>query len=99
MNWLVSMGLVNAVLATALAAVAFFVGRYSRWPALTHVLWVLVLLKLLTPPLVEIPVGQLRLAGLLPPIDDAPALQQPFVGKPGLSTSVTKRAIFASPEK
>ena len=36
MNWLVSMGLVNAVLATALAAFAFLIGRYSRWPALAH---------------------------------------------------------------
>jgi bla regulator protein blaR1 len=57
MNWLVSMGLINAALATLLATLAWAVARYGRQPALAHVLWVVVLLKLLTPPLVEIPVG------------------------------------------
>jgi len=57
MNWLVSMGLINAVLATLLATVAWAIARHGRQPALAHVLWVVVLLKLLTPPLVEIPVG------------------------------------------
>ena len=57
MTWLVMMGLTNAALAVPLAAVALAVSRWSRRPALSHVLWVLVLLKLLTPPLVEIPVG------------------------------------------
>src|SRR6267142_893777 len=57
MNWLVSIGLINAVLVTLLAAAACAAGRFWRQPALGHVLWVVVLLKLLTPPLVEIPVG------------------------------------------
>ena len=57
MTWLVTMGLTNAALALPLAAVAFIVGRWSRRPALAHVLWVVVLLKLLTPPMVEVPVG------------------------------------------
>src|SRR5262245_18195314 len=57
MTWLVSMGLINAALATVLAVAAFAASRWSRRPALAHALWVVVLLKLLTPPLVEIPVG------------------------------------------
>src|SRR5262245_25460491 len=50
------MGLVNALLAGALALAALAVGRLSRRPALVHSLWVLVLLKLVTPPLVSLPV-------------------------------------------
>ena len=41
----------NAIPVVALSAVAFFVSRTFRRPALTHLLWVLVLVKLVTPPL------------------------------------------------
>jgi WD40 repeat protein/beta-lactamase regulating signal transducer with metallopeptidase domain len=65
MTSLVQTGLANAVVAALLAVVALAVGRYCRRPALLHSLWLLVLLKLVTPPLVP-----LRFA-VLP--DDAPA--------------------------
>jgi beta-lactamase regulating signal transducer with metallopeptidase domain len=48
---LLHIGLWNALLATALAFLAAGVGRLARRPALTHALWLLVLLKLVTPPL------------------------------------------------
>jgi len=68
MSWLFVMGLTNAVLATLLAAIAVVVARLSRWPALAHALWIVVLLKLLTPPVVEIPVGwTLDLSMIAPP--------------------------------
>ena len=57
MTWLVTIGLTNAVLAALLAVAAYAVGRWARRPALTHVLWVLVLIKLLTPPVFNIPIG------------------------------------------
>src|SRR5438132_10963338 len=57
MAWLISMTLTNAVLATLLALVAFAASRLVRSPALTHLLWVVVLLKLITPPLVQVPIG------------------------------------------
>ena len=41
----------NAAWACGLAVLAAVVGRWGRRPALTHGLWVLVLLKLITPPL------------------------------------------------
>jgi WD40 repeat protein/beta-lactamase regulating signal transducer with metallopeptidase domain len=53
---LVEVGLANAVVAALLAGVALLVERRSRRPALTHALWALVLLKLITPPLFRIPV-------------------------------------------
>src|SRR5262245_16986839 len=51
------MMLSNAVLAAVLAVVALCVSRTLRQPAVCHALWVLVLVKLITPPLWQIPVG------------------------------------------
>ena len=45
----------NAATAAGLALVALAVGRVVRSPAVRHALWVLVLLKLVTPPLVAVP--------------------------------------------
>ncbi|MBN9119889.1 MAG: hypothetical protein J0I06_12135 [Planctomycetes bacterium] len=46
----------NLAVATALAVVALAVGRWANRPALAHVLWLLVLVKLLTPPVLTVPV-------------------------------------------
>ncbi len=45
----------NAAIATALALLAALVGRVTTKPQITHTLWVLVLVKLVTPPVVHIP--------------------------------------------
>src|SRR6266699_4326708 len=69
-HWLISIGLINAALATLLAAAVWAAGQFWRRPALAHVLWVVVLLKLLTPPLVQVPIGwklDLSFAGLPSP--------------------------------
>jgi beta-lactamase regulating signal transducer with metallopeptidase domain len=57
MSWLLIIGLKNAILVAPLAVLALAIGRYSKRPALAHVLWLIVLVKLLTPPLVDVPVG------------------------------------------
>jgi beta-lactamase regulating signal transducer with metallopeptidase domain len=51
MDALLVAGVWNAVGAALLAAIAALVGRFCRRPALVHALWLLVLLKMLTPPL------------------------------------------------
>ncbi len=56
METLLRVGLSNAVVACVLAAVAALVGRFGRRPALSHALWLLVLVKLVTPALVDVPV-------------------------------------------
>ncbi len=56
MDTLLRVGLTNAVAAGALALLAAAVGYFCRRPALRHALWLLVLLKLVTPPLIDIPV-------------------------------------------
>jgi beta-lactamase regulating signal transducer with metallopeptidase domain len=55
MSTFVEVGLSNAVAAGFLAILAILVGLLSRRPALVHALWLLVLVKLVTPPLVRIP--------------------------------------------
>ncbi|HZN34030.1 MAG TPA: M56 family metallopeptidase [Pirellulaceae bacterium] len=57
MTWLVTTGLTNALVAVLLAGTAYGLGRWLKRPALTHVLWVLVLIKLLTPPVFPVPIG------------------------------------------
>lgn len=57
MDDLFSIAVSNAVAATVLALAAIVVGAVYRRPALVHGMWLLVLLKLVTPPLVYIPVS------------------------------------------
>ncbi len=56
METLLHIGLSNTLLATALAVVAAAASALTRRPALAHGLWLLVLLKLVTPPFVHLPV-------------------------------------------
>ena len=58
MTWLVAIGLANALWAALLAAAAVSCGRFLRRPALAHLLWIVALIKLFTPPLVEIPLDE-----------------------------------------
>ncbi len=57
MHPLLQLGLGNALMVVPLALLAAVVGRRSRRPALTHALWLLVLLKLVTPPLIPFPIS------------------------------------------
>ncbi|HEX4792671.1 MAG TPA: M56 family metallopeptidase [Humisphaera sp.] len=63
MQSLLQIGLANAVIATPAALAAWLLGRLIRRPALAHALWVLVLIKLLTPPIIQIPFAILPSAG------------------------------------
>jgi bla regulator protein blaR1 len=47
--------LINALMIIPLALVAESAGRVFRRPAVTHLLWVLILIKLVTPPICQIP--------------------------------------------
>ena len=55
MEALVHAMLSNALVATVLALPPLVLARFGRSPALVHSLWLVVLLKLVTPPLVTIP--------------------------------------------
>ncbi len=50
------MGLSNACLSLAIGIVAMVVGAKARRPHLAHMLWLLVFVKLVTPPMIRIPV-------------------------------------------
>jgi TolA-binding protein len=55
LDGLLDIALGNAAMAAILALVAAAIGRLCRRPALAHALWVLVLIKLVTPPLWKVP--------------------------------------------
>ncbi len=59
MSTFISVGVANAVCAALLSLLALIVGRYCRRPAVLHSLWLLVLLKLVTPPLWPVTVATL----------------------------------------
>jgi beta-lactamase regulating signal transducer with metallopeptidase domain len=63
----------NAVVATALALLASAVGLVCRRPALVHSLWLLVLIKLITPPIWQVELFR------LPPAKSPESLTQAFV--------------------
>jgi beta-lactamase regulating signal transducer with metallopeptidase domain len=75
MQWLVEVGLSNALAVVVLAIVAAVAGKIAGRPAITHALWLLVLLKLLTPPIIELrlPWTIARTAVDDPVIVDSPA--------------------------
>jgi bla regulator protein BlaR1 len=73
---LLSIAVSNAVAATILALLAIAVSAVYRRPALVHGLWLLVLLKLVTPPLVFIPVAWPTTAEA-PPLDVVPVQEEP----------------------
>lgn len=54
MDWFLTTAISNAIMASLLGCIALVVGRL-RQHALAHAIWVLMLLKLLTPPVIEIP--------------------------------------------
>jgi len=56
MSALLHLGLANIVMASVIAALAVVASYWGRRPALAHGLWLLVLVKLVTPPLVSIPI-------------------------------------------
>ncbi|MEX0711527.1 MAG: M56 family metallopeptidase, partial [Pirellulales bacterium] len=64
MPGLLELGLVNAAVATVLALLAAVASLVCRRPPVVYCLWLLVLVKLITPPLVRLPV---ELTGLVAP--------------------------------
>jgi probable HAF family extracellular repeat protein len=74
MDTIFQIGLSNSVAALLLAAVAAIVGLRGRRPALAHALWVLVLVKLITPPLFWLDLTRNKLAQASPEPGQAPQL-------------------------
>eukprot|EP00913_Durusdinium_trenchii_P008989 g8455.t1 len=64
MNAILEMALSNAVVASLMAVVVFGISRVCRRPALIHSLWMLVLVKLVTPPILPVPI---EISGIEPP--------------------------------
>ncbi len=54
---MLEVGLANALVVAALVPIAALATRIAKRPAWAHTLWVIVLLKLVTPPIAGIPIG------------------------------------------
>jgi beta-lactamase regulating signal transducer with metallopeptidase domain len=93
---LLSLGLSNAVLATALALVVAVLAWLVRHrPALVHGLWLLVLLRFLLPPLWSLPLPDLAPSPALPADESQPA--EPELVLPVPPTSPTHHADDTAP--
>jgi len=57
MAFLFEIGVTNALLTAILAVVVFAMTRFWRNPHLAHFLWLLVLLKMVTPPIINVPIS------------------------------------------
>ena len=75
----------NVVIAAFLALVAAIVGKFTTQPQITHTLWLLVLVKLVTPPVVQIPVSYPMLT-----VVDTPAVLQTALTSDGSVSSVQR---------
>ena len=76
MNALFQITMVNAACAAILAPLVALAGRYVRRPAVLHALWIVVLLQLFMPPVVEV--------GLLPrpaPLERATPVGPEAIGR------------------
>jgi beta-lactamase regulating signal transducer with metallopeptidase domain len=77
MSTLVALALSNIAMAGAMAVPAALVGWWGRRPAVAHALWLLVLLKLVTPPLVPVPIVLRETPEPIPVATEFPVLQLP----------------------
>ncbi|NQT11656.1 MAG: M56 family metallopeptidase [Planctomycetes bacterium] len=68
MNPLLQIAWSNAFVATALALLVFPLVRVCRKPALAHCLWILVLVKLVTPPILSVPLPTSWVPGSRPAV-------------------------------
>ena len=83
MGTLIEIGLWNAAVAALLALLAAAVARLARRPALTHTLWLLVLVKLVTPPLVPFSLAWPAVENPSPPVGEEVAVAPEWPADPG----------------
>ena len=99
METFLNVGLANAALATTLAVLVMLATRVWRNPFAAHVLWMLVLVKFVTPPMVEMPFS-------IPPISLQTDRQHPqtptdadslLAADPPLAEPLAEQVYVASP--
>src|SRR4051794_11540264 len=86
----------NLALAAALAVLAFAAGRWLKRPAVAHVLWLLVLVKLVTPPLFTVPLRILP-AREVAEGPDLPLPRPVIVTVPVVTTAAIAKPVAVTP--
>jgi beta-lactamase regulating signal transducer with metallopeptidase domain len=101
MDSLLNTALSNALVALALAVVVVLAALVCRRPALLHGLWLLVLLKLITPPLVQVELPWPALGpsaeSAEPPLPEPTALPAPGVAEPLVAAPVVREETPVEP--
>ncbi len=80
MHGLLELGATNAASVTLLAITVFLISRLYWRPALVHALWVLLFIKLVTPPIAELPIPATWLAAVWPAASDGNAVTTSIEG-------------------
>lgn len=88
MNDLFHLGLVNALVVAILAAPAYCLSRWGKRPALAHMFWLLILVKLVTPPLWRVPIA----VDQVPDRSDKLALRPSAIDEPTQPSTATSHA-------
>jgi beta-lactamase regulating signal transducer with metallopeptidase domain len=72
-GFLVQLALSNLLVSAMIALVAYAVHRRGRYPVVAHLLWVLVLVKSVTPPILALTIPSVSVVGSSGPLADAAA--------------------------
>src|SRR5215212_3064609 len=83
MTWLITSAVTNALVVIPLALIAYLIANYSKRPALAHLVWAAVLVKLLTPPIFTIPLPwQIDPQALIAQLNTPPSAKVVVEAKP-----------------
>ena len=93
-NYLLQMIVNNAAICLGLALLALIVGRTFKRPAITHLIWLLVLMKLLTPPVIKIPA--FAVPGMV--ATNPPAAFEPIVGATQQDMGTAQQDLGVTPQ-
>lgn len=77
MDFILGLAIGNLLVSAGIAIIAWAVQRHGRHPGVAHLLWLLVLVKLLTPPLVDVPVLPAILGESSSPLIEADSFGDP----------------------
>jgi beta-lactamase regulating signal transducer with metallopeptidase domain len=99
MTWLITSAVTNALVVIPLAMIAYLVARYSKRPALAHLVWAGVLVKLLTPPIITIPLPwQIDPQALLAKLNTPPPTLTVAEVKPVPPPTLKLQTVAAKPQ-
>ncbi|MEQ8764567.1 MAG: M56 family metallopeptidase [Planctomycetota bacterium] len=96
MSWLLHALIANALIAFPMTAVVLVARRSGASPAIVRALWILVLVKLVTPPVFDVPLP-VSLESSIDRAESAPSIATPDVGEPSKASEIETVARSVEP--